>query len=179
MYLIISKKSVFFFKKWWFCWKYFGKKGDFFSCDFDIFMAALDVQQNFMPTRYLFFLSTSFWSKVIAFLSKSCQSWTYYLWLQLTESRYLNKLKKTFSSFHKGPTTFLGKNDLLKVFPVPGNFGSLWYITWQLCCGNNSNDLGIGLDILNTPFSVKICVHLSKIWGENYCNYLFLDKFAH
>ena len=42
---------------------------------------------------------------------------------------------------------FFEKNDLLKVFPVPGNFGGLWYTTWQLCCGNNSNDIGIGLDI--------------------------------
>ena len=50
-----------------------------------------------MPTRYLFFLSIYFWSKVIAFfLSKSCQSWTYYLWLQLTESRYSNKLKSIY-----------------------------------------------------------------------------------
>ena len=54
---------------------------------------------------------------------------------------------KTSSSFHKGLTTFLDKNDLLKVFPVPGNFGGLCYTTWQLCCENNSNDLGIGLDI--------------------------------
>ena len=42
---------------------------------------------------------------------------------------------------------FLKKNDLLKVFPVPGNFSNMCYTTWQLCCGNNSNDLGIGLDI--------------------------------
>ena len=34
------------------------------------------------------------------------------------------------------------KNDLLRVFPVPGNFGALWYTTWQQCCENNSNDLG-------------------------------------
>ena len=34
----------------------------------------------------------------------------------------------------------------MKVFPVPGIFGGLWYTTWQLCCGNNSNDLGIDLD---------------------------------
>ena len=34
-----------------------------------------------------------------------------------------------------------------EVFPVPDNFGGLCYTTWQLCCGNNSNDLGIGLDI--------------------------------
>ena len=42
---------------------------------------------------------------------------------------------------------FFEKKYLLKVFPVPGNFGGLWYTTWQLCCGNNSSDLGIGLDI--------------------------------
>ena len=42
--------------------------------------------------------------------------------MQLTKSRYSNKLKKTFSSFHKGLNNFFEKNDLLKVFPVPGNF---------------------------------------------------------
>ena len=26
--------------------------------------------------------------------------------------------------------------------PIPGNIGVLWYTTWQLCCENNSNDLG-------------------------------------
>ena len=42
---------------------------------FDIFfMAALDAQQNFMPTRYLVCLSISFSSKVITFLSKNFQS---------------------------------------------------------------------------------------------------------
>ena len=35
--------------------KIFLEKNGFFSCDFDIFMAALDAQQNFMPTIYLFF----------------------------------------------------------------------------------------------------------------------------
>ena len=64
----------------------------------------------------------------------------------MTESKYSNKLK-TFSSFHKGLTTFFENIDLLRVFPVPGNFGGLWYTTWQLCCRNISNDLGIGLDI--------------------------------
>ena len=64
----------------------------------------------------------------------------------MTESRYSNKLKP-LSSFRKGLTTFFENNGLLKVFPVPGNFGGLCYTTWQLCCGNNSNDLGIGLDI--------------------------------
>ena len=52
--------------------------------------------------------------------------------------------KKNFD-WGQGLTTFFEKNYLLKVFPVPGNFGGLWYTTWQLCCGNNSNDLGIDL----------------------------------
>ena len=34
------------------------------------FIAALDAQQNLMPTRYIFFLSISFGSKVIAFFVK-------------------------------------------------------------------------------------------------------------
>ena len=33
-------------------------------------------------------------------------------------------------------------NGLLKVFPVPGNFGALWCTTWQLCHENILNDLG-------------------------------------
>ena len=49
--------------------KIFWKKVCFFSCDFDFFMAALDAQRNFMPTRY-FFLSISFGSKVTAFFVK-------------------------------------------------------------------------------------------------------------
>ena len=61
--------------------------------------------------------------------------------------KIFSEKNQSFRCFHKGLTTFFGKNDLLKVFPVPGNFGGLWYTTWQLCCGNNSNDLGIGLDI--------------------------------
>ena len=82
--------------------KIFWKKSlFFFLAILTFFMAALDAQRNFMPTRYIFFLSISFGSKVIAF----------------------------------------------PVFPVPGSFGGLCYTTWQLCCGNNSNDLGIGLDI--------------------------------
>ena len=35
------------------------------------------------------------------------------------------------------------------MFPVHGKFGDLWYTTWQLCFENNSNNLGIGLDIWN------------------------------
>ena len=47
-----------------------------------------------------------------------------------------------FSSFHKGLTTFFRKNDLMKVFPVPDNFGAMCHTTWKLCCENNLNDLG-------------------------------------
>ena len=43
------------------------KKLIFFLAILAFFMAALDAQQNFMPTRYIFFLSISFLSKVIAF----------------------------------------------------------------------------------------------------------------
>ena len=31
---------------------------------------------------------------------------------------------------------------VIKVFSVPGNFGALWFMVWQLCCENNSNNLG-------------------------------------
>ena len=34
-------------------------------------------------------------------------------------------------------------NDLMKVFPVPGNIGVLLCTTWQLCCENNSMTLDI------------------------------------
>ena len=50
--------------------KHFGKKVDFFVTILTFFMAPLDAQQNFMPTRYLFFLSISFLSNVIAFFVK-------------------------------------------------------------------------------------------------------------
>ena len=46
------------------------KKLIFFLAIFTFFMAALDAQRNFMPTRYIFFLSISFGSKVIAFFVK-------------------------------------------------------------------------------------------------------------
>ena len=61
--------------------QYFLKNGDFvenilekmlifFLAILTFFMAALDAQRNFMPTRYIFFLSISFGSKVIAFFVK-------------------------------------------------------------------------------------------------------------
>ena len=43
------------------------KKLIFFLAILKFFMTALDAQQNFMPTRYIFFLPISFGSKVIAF----------------------------------------------------------------------------------------------------------------
>ena len=63
---------------------------------------------------------------------------------------------KPFSSFHKCLTNFFKKNGLLKEFLVPGKFGGLWYTTWQLCLGNNSNDLGIDLDIGNIHYAHKL-----------------------
>ena len=121
--------------------KIFWDKCYFFLAILTFFIAALDAQQNFMLTRYLFFLSISVRSKVIAFYVKNLRKLNILSVMQLTESRYSNKLKP-FSSYHKGLTTFFEKNNLLKVFPVPGNFGALWYTAWQLCCENNRNDLG-------------------------------------
>ena len=62
-------------------WYFFKKNGDFvenilekkvifFLAILNFFMAALDAQRNFMITRYIFFLSISFGSKVIAFFVK-------------------------------------------------------------------------------------------------------------
>ena len=48
----------------------------------------------------------------------------------ICESRYSNKLKKHLDHFTKDFQ--LKENDLLKVFPVLGNFGGRWYTTWQL-----------------------------------------------
>ena len=50
--------------------KIFWEKVDFFLAILTFLMAALDAQQNFMPTRYPFFLSISVRSKVKALLSK-------------------------------------------------------------------------------------------------------------
>ena len=43
---------------------------DFFLAILTFLMASLDAQRNFMRTRYIFFLSISFGSKVIAFFVK-------------------------------------------------------------------------------------------------------------
>ena len=61
---------------------------------------------------------------ILEVIVKSCQSWTSYPWLQLTESRYSNKLKKPFSSFPKDLTTFFEKK-----WPTESVSGS-----WQLWC---------------------------------------------
>ena len=56
---------------------FFLKNGDFFENILEkkailtFVMAALDAQQNFMPTRYIFILSISFGSKVISFFVKN------------------------------------------------------------------------------------------------------------
>ena len=59
-------KNLYFLKKMAILLKIFFKKIDFFLAIFTFFMAALDAQQNFMPTRY-FFSFYLFRSKVIAF----------------------------------------------------------------------------------------------------------------
>ena len=65
----VFEKSVFFLKNGDFVENIFGKKLIFFLAILTFFMAALDVQQNLMPTRYLFFIKS-----YSVFLSKSCQS---------------------------------------------------------------------------------------------------------
>ena len=64
----------------------------------------------------------------------------------MTESRYSNKLK----TMYKGLTIFLEKNDLLKAFPVSGNFGALWCTPCQQCCENNASELGCIGKLLQT-----------------------------
>ena len=46
---------------------------------------------------------------------------------------------------------FFTKYDLLKEFPALSNFGALWCTIWQLCCENDSSDLGY----INSAISVK------------------------
>ena len=50
--------------------KYFWKKVDFFSCDFDIFYGSIGCATQFHADEISFFLSISFRSKVIAFFAK-------------------------------------------------------------------------------------------------------------
>ena len=54
---------------------------------------------------------------------------------------------KPISLISQRSNNFFRKKYLLKVFLISGNFGGLLHTTWQRCCGNISNDLGIGLDI--------------------------------
>ena len=67
---MFSKKSVFFKKNGDFVENILEKKLIFFLAILTFFMATLDAQRNFMQTRYIFFLSISFGSKVIAFFVK-------------------------------------------------------------------------------------------------------------
>ena len=60
-------KNQYFFKNGDFVENIFEKNLIFFLAFLTFFMAGLDAQRNFMPTRYIFFLSISFGSKVIAF----------------------------------------------------------------------------------------------------------------
>ena len=67
---MFSKKSLFFKKNGDFVESTFGKKLIFFLAILTFFMEALDAQQNFMPTRYLFF---SFYLFLIKSYSVFCQ----------------------------------------------------------------------------------------------------------
>ena len=64
---MFAKNLYIFLRKGDFVENTFGKKWIFFLAILTFFMAALDAQQNFMPTRYLFFFLSLFLSKVIAF----------------------------------------------------------------------------------------------------------------
>ena len=66
---MFSKNQYFFLKNGDFVENILEKKLFFFLAILTFFMAALDAQRNFMPTRYIFF-SISFGSKVIAFFVK-------------------------------------------------------------------------------------------------------------
>ena len=67
---MFSKNQYFFLKNGKLVEIIFEKKLIFFLAILTFFVAALDVQRNFMPTKYIFFLSISFGSKVIAFFVK-------------------------------------------------------------------------------------------------------------
>ena len=67
---MFSKNQYFLKKNGDFVEIFLEKKLIFFLAILTFFMAALDAQQNFMPTRYIFFLSISFGSKVIALFVK-------------------------------------------------------------------------------------------------------------
>ena len=67
---MFSKNQYFFFKNGGFVENILEKKLIFFLAILKFFMTALDAQRNFMQTRYIFFLSISFGSKVIAFFVK-------------------------------------------------------------------------------------------------------------
>ena len=102
-----------------------------------------------MPMKHNSFLSIFVRSKVIVLLEKYLPKLNMLSLIAIDLVKVFKQTKKKFSSFYKGLTAFLEKNKLLKVFPVPGNFGALWCITWQLCSENNLNDLG---DIKYTNF---------------------------
>ena len=70
IYLIISKNLFLFKKIMAILLKIFLKKVDFFLAILTFFMAALDAQRNFMPTRYIFF---SFYLFLIKSYSVFCQ----------------------------------------------------------------------------------------------------------
>ena len=67
---MFSKNLYFFKKNGDFVKNIFGKKLNFFLAILTFLMAALDAQQNFMPTRYLFF---SFYFFLIKSYSVFCQ----------------------------------------------------------------------------------------------------------
>ena len=67
---MFSRNQYFFLKNGDFVENILEKKMIFFLAILTFFMAALDARRNFMPTRYIFFLSICFGSKVIAFFVK-------------------------------------------------------------------------------------------------------------
>ena len=108
------------------------EKSFFFLAILKFLMAPSDAQQNFMQCNIFFIFLSLLGQKVISFFVKNLPK------LNIPSSFYKLRSNKVF-----------GKNELLKVFPVPGNLGALWCTTWQLCSENNLNDLG---DIKYTSF---------------------------
>ena len=107
---IFWEKSWFFFLRFWhFLWQHWMRNK--ISCRRDIFFSF-----------YLFLIKSYSVS-----LSKSCQSWTdiLYLWLQLTESRYSNKLKTIWLISQRSNNLFWKK------WPTESVSGS-WQLWWSV-----------------------------------------------
>ena len=136
--------------------KYFGKKLNFFL-RFWHFWWQQWIRNKISCQRYMFF---SFYLHYIksnsVFCQKNFQSWTYYLWLQLTESRYLNKLKTIWLASQWYNNFFWKKMTHWKCFR--------FLATLVLCSTQPGNYavkmIQMALDIWNTIISVKICANL-------------------